>query len=506
MNINSFWYNAAMLERSEYGEAALKSVDSSESTDSHENLPQIDLEQLNSDAKQRENQRKIHQGIENKDRQKADIELESNLSELDGGIVDEVNLTEFIEKNYSGSQEAFNAAKDYMLLQQSIGNAVSESDLREVLSNAVKEESVISKGDEVIAFKEKLVAKGKSQTEILSKLIASYEGDESVSVWVENWKQMLALHNYAKSNLDTSDQKAVENILSNVDITSENSFDTALKTIASSSEVSDSAKEKIVTKFGNISTIKDMDATLTDLKEQKEKLGEVVSRKEENRDLIKSDISKLEAKLNDPEITEQERSDLEKELAEKKQELETVKVEITSLQEQIPEKISFPLRNGFSAVLNSDGSRSIQIDGLNFVLKIPDNKMPFQGRKNVLTVNTAFTYGALRNSGIESLFNPELNNADVPTRDQRVLCSKILTSLGYPDSEIISELQIVQLNKDLSLLRNKNSNTSGFEDITALGIWDDLNKQIDTNRLTDCLSYINKNRGRDVGFSDLLER
>ncbi len=495
-----------MPEKFETTELMLQSVDSNESIDStRQDRAQVDLEHLDFKAKQREKQRKIHKKLENGDRLKAESDLENSLNSLGNEIITEDNLVHFVEENFSGNREIYEAAKNYLDKQALFGRKVKDEELKTKLTSMEIEKSTLSIEDKIIGYKEQLATEGKSQSEILRILITKYEGNDSIPVLIEAWQNMLALHKYSE-NKPPQERKAIQSIIANADLSSENSFDLALTEIENSSEISETIKEEIVLKFGKISSVGEMDSTLNQLKDHKEGIEKAISGKEEVRNTLEGEISDLKKEIENTEPFSKEREKLEKKLEAKVGSLKTAESEIRELKDNAPEDILFPLREGFTAKLDSDGSRIISIDGLNFDLKIPDNKMPFQGRKNMLTVNLAFNYNALHKSGMEGLFNPPLGSGDVPDKNHRILSSKILSKLGYPTDTILSNDHIKQLKDDLSMLKQKDSNSTGMEDATALGIYDISTQEIKMNRLTECLSFIKQNRGKGIGFEELKSK
>lgn len=491
-----------MPENFEYSDVMLKSVDSKESADSaRQNRPRLTIEQQNDRLKQRKEQELSHNKIEDHEHNQADKVLEEELENTDN-VIDEKNLEVFIKENYPNSPKYIDDARDFLSRHSVIGVKVSEQKLRDYIAETFDNSEDLNIGDQIVATKEQLTAQGKSQVEILNTLLSRFESEEAVSTWIENWKNMLALHKYSE-NKPPQERKAIQSIIVNADLSSENSFDLALTEIENSSEISETTKEEIALKFGKISSVGEMDSTLNQLKDHKEGIEKAISGKEEVKNALEGEISDLKKQIENTEPFSQEREKLEKKLKTKVGSLKTAETEIRELKENTPEDISFPLREGFTAKLASDGSRIISIDGLNFDLKIPDNKMPFQGRKNMLTVNLAFNYSALHKSGMEDLFNPPLGSGDVPDKNHRILSGKILSNLGYPTDTILSNDHIKQLKDDLGILKQKGSNSTGMEDATALGIYDLSTQEINMNRLTKCLSFIKQNREKGIGFEDL---
>jgi hypothetical protein len=493
-----------MPEKFESSDTMLKSADSNkESADAaRQHRPHVTSEQLNFKAKQREKQSEIHEEAENGDRLKAETDLENGLNGLNEDFITTDNLETFLGENFSGDKNAFEEAKEYLEKQALFGIDVTREILENHLHKNLEITSNLSIAEKIKNYKDELSAQGKPSKEILQTLIAKFENEDAVSTWVENWKNMLALHSYAQ-NKPPQERKAIQSIIANADLSSENSFDLAMTEIENSSEISAETKEEISLKFGKVTSVGGMDSTLNQLKDHKEGIENAISEKGEIKKSLEGEISDLKSKIENTEPFSTERKELEKQLEAKTKNLKVAESEIREVKENTPQNISFPLREGFTAELNDDGSRTIRIDGLNFNLKIPDNKMPFQGRKNMLTVNLAFNYSALHKSGMEGLFNPQLGSGDVPDKNHRVLSGKILTALGYPTDTILSNDHIEQLKGDLSVLKQKSSNTTGMEDATALGIYDISTQEINMNRLTECLSFIKQNRGKEIRFEEL---
>jgi len=468
-----------------------KSADSNEAADS---LSDDDFEKLESEQKDRKEKQTQHKKIEEQERLSADLELEENLSEL--------SSLDLINKEYPNNEEALSIGKEFIERNALMGIIPTEKELEAHISDKLGNGEKLSQEDEIKALKNELESEGKSSTEILQNLISRYDNVPEVKTWVENWKNFLELHELAKSKSPT-ERKAIETIISNSDFTTENAFETALESISNNSEISAETKEEISLKFGKITSVGGMDSTLNQLKDHKKGIEKAISEKGEIKESLEGEISDLKSKIENTEPFSTERKELEKQLEAKTKNLKVAESEIRELQETIPKEISFPLREGFTAKLNSDGSRVIRIDGLNFDLKIPDNKMPFQGQKNMLAINLAFNYSALHMSGMEGLFNPPLGSGDVPDKNHRILSGKILSNLGYPTDTILSNDHIKQLKDDLGILKQKGSNSTGMEDATALGIYDISTQEINMNRLTKCLSFIKQNRGKGIGFEEI---
>jgi hypothetical protein len=81
-----------------------------------------------------------------------------------------------------------------------------------------------------------------------------------------------------------------------------------------------------------------------------------------------------------------------------------------------------------------------------------------------------------------------------------------LNGLSYKTDQILSQSNIYQLEKDLGKLKQTGSNTTGIEDLEALGIWDISSQSVNSNQLGYCLHFIRENRERDIGFAELKEK
>jgi hypothetical protein len=493
-----------MRNNLENSQPMLQSADSKESAVyARHNRPQVTFEQLNFKAKQREKQRVNHEKLEQKDQEKADIELEKDIQELETQIITNDNIEEFVELNYSGNKKAFEIAQKYLDKQTNFGRIVSETELKNKIEPEIDETNELSNEDKIKNIKEQLIQQGKSPKEILQTLIAKFENEEAVNTWMENWKNFLKLHQYAE-NKPPAERKAIQQIISKADFTAENSFDTALSEIQNSTEISTETKTDLQKQFGaaNIQTVSGMDNALNQIKNQKKEIEKQIDSKKSEKESLQSEITDLEKELETLSPDDPKAEELKKKLAEKKKILEQTESEIENLEEEKPEKVSFELRTGFSAQLNPNGSRTINITDSNFAIQLPDNTL-FMSRKNMLSINLAFTYKALNNVGMDSLFTPKLNNGEVPDKKQRLFSNQILQGLGYKTDVILSQPSINQLEKDLSKLKQKGSNTTGIEDLTTLGIWDNSTQEVNMSRLKSCLDFVRENRNRQIEFEDI---
>ncbi len=289
----------------------------------------------------------------------------------------------------------------------------------------------------------------------------------------------------------------IQNIISKADFSSETSFSTSLAEISQSAEISTETKLEISKRFGcsHIHSVDGMDYQLQQVKSHTEAIEKEISVKSRKKSDLDSEISELEDELNTLPLGDPKRQGLEGIIEQKKQTLEQTENDIDRLEKGKPKETSFVLREGFSVKLNPDGSRSIRIDNENFVIKLPSNNLPlFSGTKNLRTINLAFPYLALRNQNIaDSLFRPNLVNDTVPSRKYRKMEHLILSSLGIDDTKILNEENIKQLNKDLSKLTLGIG--TGQENLIELGIYDVASQSIDKKKPVEMLTFIRENRG-----------
>ncbi len=217
--------------------------------------------------------------------------------------------------------------------------------------------------------------------------------------------------------------------------------------------------------------------------------------KSSEKNVLETDIEELKNELKKLSLDDLKRRELVEKLEHKKEVLEQTERGINRLETYKPKETSFVFREGFSAKLNRDGSRSIRINDADFSIRLPSSKWLFSDKKNMNAINLAFPYLALKNQNIaDSLFSPNLENNFVPNKSQRDMGHLILSSLGFDDSRILSEENIKQLKKDLSKLNPENGKT-GQENLIELGIYDVASQSINKTRLVEVLKFIHENRG-----------
>ena len=372
--------------------------------------------------------------IDDNDHKKADEDLENDLSNF--GIP-------------LGKNEKENASSEFL---------------------GVNEE--LSYADQIKNYKEELTKQGKSQTEILQLLISKFENEESVSNWVENWRSFQELHNFAESK-SPAERQAIQNIIAKADFSSENAFVITLNEIEQNTEISTATKLEISRKFGGgqIDSVDGLNFQLQQIKSQTNALNKEIEQQNSARISLDSEIESLENELEKLPLGDPRRTEIEEKIEQKKAILEQTKKEIEGLKKGKPKDVSFPLRDGFTAKLNPNGSRSIQLDE-DFSIKIPSNRLPFTDTKNLQAINLAFPLKILRELKIaDYLFIPNLENNSIPTKSQRDLGHLILSSLGIDDTLILSGENIAKLRKNLSFLKPQNGKT-GLENLIELGVWD----------------------------------
>ncbi len=493
------------INRSSQAELKPETLDNKVSGSLEENLANTNLEHLNFKVKRRKEQQKAHENIETRERENLDIELLKSLDSLDPEYVTFENVSEFLSKKFPNNSKAFELSKQFLTKQTSLGLNVKENKLGNYLNENLKIESILTIEDQIKNFTETIRAE-KSSVQVLHILIEKYGAIDSISTLVDQWKNFLKLHQFAEDK-SPAEKKVIQRIISNADFTAENSFDMALAEISDNTEISSDTKLEITKKFGgeNVHTVSEMDSMLKNVESHKKDIEIAISSKTKEVQKIEGEIANLEKQIEALDSDDPKRKELEDKLADKSRILEQIKTDINFLNEEKPQEVSFPLRSDFSAKLNSDGSRSIRIDSQGFEIKLPDNRI-FQGRKNMLAINLAFSYRALHSVGMESLFSPKLASGEVPDKRQRMFSGKILSTLGYPTDTILSDGHINQLKDDLSMLKQKGSNSTGMEDATALGIYDISTQEVNMNRLTQCLSFIKQNRGKGIGFEELKSK
>ena len=455
-------------------------------------------------SKQRKEQIENHQDIEKNERHEADEYLTEELQNLDETISTQEELNSFLENNFPNNDEAKQFANEYFARQNQFGIEITEQELLEKLYLRFSKSEKLSTADQIKLEISQLEGTGKSRTEILKNLVSKYENEPAVKTWVENWKNFLALQEFAESKPPT-EQIAIERIISGADFTAENSFDTALKEISKNAEISTQTKFEISKRFGgdHINSVSEMDNMLRHVKSHKEEIEKAIDTQKTTAENLETAIADIEKQLADLSPDDPQREELKAKLANRTQQLQQTQTELEQLESAKPNEVSFTLRQKVSAKLNPDGSRSIRLNDSDFEIRLPDNRI-FMDRKNLNSINLAFSYNALQKIGLANvIFAPPLTNNTVPLLAQRKMGAKILQSLGYNPGQIISQRDIYNLEKDLRLLKQPGSNNSPVEDLQELGIWNVAKQKINSSRLFSTLKFIRENRGKNINFEAL---
>lgn len=477
----------------------LKSADTITSADNARYSPtKLTFDQLNSKVKLRTKQKELHEKIENEEKTKLDSELEEKMNQLD--------LETFVDVEFGDNLHALKFARDYISERKVLGIPIAKSELKDRINQELESKNNISVRDKIIAVKKQLTQQGKSTTEILQILISKFANEEAVSAWLENWHSFLKLHHYAKTK-PPKERNAIDRIIAKADFTNENAFTSSLSEISNSTEITTQTKFDISQKFDgvNIDSVNGMDSALKQIKAQKSQIEKEIGTKSREKKSLQNDIDSLEDEIETSNPTDPKRQELEQKLIQEKETLKQTKKEIDRLEESKPNDISFQLRDGITTKLNTDGSRSININGVNFTIKLPSHLLPFTGTKNMRSINLGFPYLVLQSSNIANdIFSPPLRNNDVPSKRNRNMGHLILNSLGIDDTRILSEQTIKQLTKDLALLTSAPTLT-GRECLIELGIYNLASQSVNKMRLKNILKFIRENRDREIKFKELKE-
>ncbi len=313
---------------------------------------------------------------------------------------------------------------------------------------------------------------------------------------MKNWRNFLALHQLTQRK-PTAERQAIQNIIGQADFSDSKAFQSALVTISKNASISEQTKLEISQQFdgADIFTVRQMDRQLKRVKTYRKKIEKQITTKSKFKESIDGKIDRLKAQLENLSLDDPKRTKLEAQLKEQKAALQRTKTEIQQLQAKKSPEIAFPLRNGFIAQLNADGSRSVKISAENFTVRIPHNILPFSGGKDLRIINIAFSYLALRTQDIaDEIFKPALLNNAIPNKDQRDTGHLILSTLGIADTQIVSELQIKQVQTDLARLTDSEYGKSGREYLIDLGIYDGIEETLNMEQFTTALTFIRQNR------------
>ena len=432
-------------------------LSSSDSLIENQNLPF--LKHLNYTKKKQKLQSKSREKIDNEEHNKADSELENELLGL--------------------------------------GTSFSEKRIKKAVNNDLEINNELSVEDKIKSYTETI--KNKPQVEILRLLITKFENEKGVETLIGNFRNFLKLHQFAESK-PPRERKAIQNIISKADFTSENAFATSLTEIAQSSEISKTTKLEISREFNGakVFSVGDLDNGLKQQQTRKTEIESAINTKSREKIALNSDIDNLETELEKLPLNDPKRQELEEKIEQKKEVLKQTKSDISTLEKAKPKEVKFQLRNGFSAKLNNDGSRSIRINSRNFAIKMPSNFLPFTDTKNLRSINLAFPYQILKNQNIANIiFSPNIENNSVPTKRNRDMSHLILSTLKIDDSKILTENNISQLNKDLSRLTSVKNGKSSKEKLIDLSVYDIQSQSLDKSKFRGILKFIRENRGLD---------
>lgn len=511
-----FWYNVQMRNIPDNFSTKEQSATSFEVADSpNENQVFPTLDQSNFTPNHKEiHSESMQENLEN-ERTNFDSDLRNEIrtvdQELEAIIEEEVfinenNLKSFINTHYSGKAKALDVALKFFDEQSTLGVKVSENELKRKVNSELKEKQELSTADQVKQYTES-IRKGKSDTEILKLLITKFQNNRDVSVWVQNWKQFLRLHELAKTK-PPQEQRAIQKIISKADFSSENAFVVSLNSIRSSTEISDQTKFEILAEFdgSSFTTVDQMDAGLKFLRNRKEQATSLLNTKVEQLDSLNSDIENLRKKIDNLSPGDPHRKEFEDQLSHKKDLLKNTQQEVELLETESNRENSFEIRHGFIAKLNPDGSRSLK-NPENFSLRFPSNALPFTGMKNLRSANLAIACSPLIRLGIlDEVFRPNIENNAVPSKAQRSIGHFILENLGFDDSIILPESDIRQLDKDLSRLMKPSGVKSPRQHLIDLGLYDIKDQALNMKQFERALIFTKENRYvLDDDFSEKLK-
>lgn len=369
------------------------------------------------------------------------------------------------------------------------------------LRNAIQtKEDVVSIEQQVSSLHIELLSKGGSSKDILAKLISAFYGNPEVSTWVNNWKNFLRLHDFATTK-PPAERKAITSIIATADFRSSTSFTETLVKIKESEDISIATKREITQKFdpSHITSIKDMDLQLKKIKKAQRHIRQELSSYKAENDKIalkkRNKIKQLKAlPLDDP-----KRKKLEREVQNLQDQEERVMKQVTSLEAARKTDISFELRPNYHVELSKDGTRSIRYQDYPFTIPLPSNTLPFQGRKNIRSLNTAFVFIPLHTAGMtDILYRPPLKSGVVPSKQHRDMTHFILSHLGYNDDVILSASDIHKLAKQLATLSSQAPTESGRYNLAELRIYDKFEDKVDMERLGEYLEMV-REKGTDLG-------
>lgn len=192
-----------------------------------QNHPFAYHEQHYSTLKQRKIQENHHRKVEKNERQQADNFLDIELQNFEETILTQGELDAFVSINFPNNFEAKKIANEFFSRQNQFGVEIKKQELLEKIQFQLLNGENLSVATQIKTDIAEFEEKGKSRSEILQILIVKLGNEPAVSIWVENWRNFLALHKIAATKTPT-EQKAIERILSQADLTSDNAFDVSL--------------------------------------------------------------------------------------------------------------------------------------------------------------------------------------------------------------------------------------------------------------------------------------
>ena len=458
-----------MRESWQNKDSMLPSADSLELAESsgkiHENHSSAPFD---SKQKEQNKQTHIHNVISKSEHRQADLDLNSDLARLDDIFGEEELLNEDTESGESLFTEVSND---------------------------------ISFEDHVKALNSQLKTEGKSNSEILNTLLSTFSKEESLTTWVENWKNFQRLHAFAKSK-PPKEQRVIEGIISGVDFTSKDSFSQALVQIEENQEISAKTKREIAVKFGKseVSSVKQMDGQLKKLKKENQRVVAQIGETESNQTKLSSRLKELDKKLESSSLGSIEMEELEQEKKELKTKLKASQKKLKDLKEKEKSEIGFPLRKGFKAVLEQKGKRFVSaLDGT-MKVQLPSNRLPFTHMSNLESVNFAFVQNVMSKLGLaKHLMKPPFENGNVPSGELRKFSRRVLEALGFNTGSIITQEEISTLESDLSFLGKVYPVKDSYESLKELGIIE-IEKGLNPESLFEALQVLEENRNTETSL------
>jgi len=240
------------------------------------------------------------------------------------------------------NEQALIYAREYIVKKEMLGIPIRKESLKDSVYQKLESVHSYSAKYQITLIKKELVKQGKSTTEILQILIAKFENESSITLWVENWKNYLALHQYAQTK-PPSEQKTIESIISKADFASEDSFADTLSLISKSSGISTQTKLEIAQKFNteNISTVGAMDSALNQIRTRKKDVEKAIDIKTVEKETLQTEIENLEEELEALTAFDPKREEIDTKLKEKKGMLKNTEAVLQTLEDQKPNEVSF---------------------------------------------------------------------------------------------------------------------------------------------------------------------